>query len=386
MGTKKLNAGIYIHIPFCVKKCAYCDFPSFPANEEMKHRYVSALIYEIEHRRWPYEIENIPTIFIGGGTPSSLSVDELGRLIRALKRTYHVLPNAEFTMEVNPKTVDKEKLIAIRQLGVNRLSIGLQSTIDEELRLLGRIHSFDDFLKTYDDAREAGFTNINFDIIYALPGQGLLSLEKTLRRVTELRPEHISAYSLIIEEGTRFYTLYGDDEKRRQKGERPIALPTEETERAMDRLTKEILEEAGYHRYEISNYARDGFECEHNKVYWTRGSYIGFGISAASLIGDIRCNNGLDMARYIEHGPDFEEHMLTRKEEVEEFMFLGLRMDRGISKKKFEKDLNIPYNDVYRETTDVLIRDGLIEEDDDYIRLTEHGRDISNHVLAEFLI
>ncbi|MBQ1871115.1 MAG: oxygen-independent coproporphyrinogen III oxidase [Lachnospiraceae bacterium] len=386
MADGKVSTEVYIHIPFCVKKCAYCDFLSFAGNEELKHRYVSALIYEIDHRVYRPKIDEVTSVFIGGGTPSILQMDELDRIIHALRRRYSILPRAEITIEVNPGTVDYKSLKHMHELGINRLSIGLQSTNNEELKLLGRIHSYEEFLATYDAAREAGFTNINIDIIGALPTQKPAAWRETVTKVAELKPEHISAYSLIIEEGTHFYSLYGDDEARRQRGEKPLALPTEEEEREMDRITKEVLESYGYHRYEISNYAKEGFECEHNKGYWTRKNYIGFGIGAAGMLEGVRYQNGKDIMHYIDEGPDISEQMLTRKDEVEEYMFLGLRMDKGVTMSEFQRLFNIPFRDVYGETTDSLERDGLIEVNGDSIRLTEYGRDVSNYVLSEYII
>ena len=275
------NLEIYVHIPFCVRKCGYCDFLSAPADQDTQEKYVQALEREIRGRAEEYREYQVPTVFIGGGTPSLLGPERMGRLLDTMGCCYRILPGAEITMEANPCTVDYDSLVQYRKAGVSRLSLGLQSSWDEELRALGRIHTWQQFLDTYGAAAAAGFAHINVDLMSGLPGQTPGSYETTLKRVAELEPgpEHISAYSLILEEGTAFAERYGAGE---------LLLPNEETERELYGLTKHILREYGYQRYEISNYAKEGCECRHNVGYWTRENYLGFGIGAASLVENVR--------------------------------------------------------------------------------------------------
>jgi oxygen-independent coproporphyrinogen-3 oxidase len=271
--------GIYIHIPFCVKKCAYCDFLSAPATEEMKQEYINALLTEIKSYSGNTKEYIVPNIFFGGGTPSCISADAVLSIMEAIREVFAVdIERLEATIEVNPGTVTRDKLEQYKNAGINRLSFGLQSTNDEELKLLGRIHTFEQFLENYHLARELGFHNINIDLMSALPGQTLSSWENTLETVLKLKPEHISAYSLIIEEGTQFYDLYRPGTKGAAE------LPDEDTDRLMYQRTKEILELNGYRRYEISNYAKPGFECRHNSSYWIGTDYLGVGLGASSLL------------------------------------------------------------------------------------------------------
>ncbi|MDE6518406.1 MAG: radical SAM family heme chaperone HemW, partial [Acetatifactor sp.] len=324
------NLEIYMHIPFCIRKCGYCDFLSAPAGRDMQEKYVQALEREIRGRAGEYENYQVPTVFIGGGTPSILGPGQIKRLLDALRSHYQVLPEAEITMEANPGTVDYDSLAEYSKAGVDRLSLGLQSFWDEELRALGRIHTWQQFLDAYEAAVAAGFSHINVDLMSGLPGQTPVSYETTLRRVTELRPEpeHISAYSLILEEGTDFAARFEAGKLR---------LPDEETERALYGLTERILQEYGYRRYEISNYAKAGCECRHNVGYWTRENYLGFGIGAASLMENVRFQNGKDLQAYLEAPLEQreQEQRLTVAEQMEEYMFLGLRLTEGVSEGKF---------------------------------------------------
>ena len=281
---------LYLHIPFCVKKCNYCDFLSAPAEEETRAAYVDALLEEIRGFEDPEDYE-VVTVFFGGGTPSILPGQEIFRIMEALREKFSFRKGAEITLEANPGTVDKEKLSCYKKAGINRLSFGLQSADAEELKKLGRIHTWEKFLESFQLAREAGFSNINVDLMSALPGQTKESWEKTLRQVLALQPEHISAYSLIIEEGTPFYQLYEKDVERRDAGEEPELLPSEEEERAMYEATGRILKEQGYLHYEISNYAKPGRECRHNLGYWQRRDYLGFGLGASTLLNPVRYKN-----------------------------------------------------------------------------------------------
>ena len=377
---------LYLHIPFCVKKCNYCDFLSAPAEEETRAAYVDALLEEIRGFEDPEDYE-VVTVFFGGGTPSILPGQEIFRIMEALREKFSFRKRAEITLEANPGTVDKEKLSCYKKAGINRLSFGLQSADAEELKKLGRIHTWEKFLESFQLAREAGFSNINVDLMSALPGQTKESWEKTLRQVLALQPEHISAYSLIIEEGTLFYQLYEKDVERRDAGEEPELLPSEEEERAMYEATGRILKEQGYLHYEISNYAKPGRECRHNLGYWQRRDYLGFGLGAATLLNPVRYKNTEDLEAYL--GGDFskkEFFVLTKDNQIEETMFLGLRVLEGVSKEKFREQFSCELRVVYRKELEKLEQEGLLEEDGDFVRLTSRGIDLSNPVLAEFLL
>ncbi len=375
---------IYIHIPFCVRKCNYCDFLSGPSTAEERQEYVKSLCQKIRGRRELAEAYCVTSIFVGGGTPSLLETDLMEEIFMALWSTFSFAPDVEITLEMNPGTVTAEKLAAYRKLGINRLSIGLQSADDRELKTLGRIHTWEDFLKTWRMVREAGFMNVNVDLMSGIPGQTLKSWQKTLRSTADLGPEHISAYSLIIEEGTPFYDLYGPDAPADRQADSPagnidkgslqlLPLPDEDTERQMYYDTKEILEGYGYHRYEISNYAKPGYECRHNLGYWERTEYLGFGVSAASLV---------DNRRWVEGE---EPESLSLKDQMSEFMFLGLRKMQGVSRAVFQDTFGQRMEDVYGNVIADMEEKNLLEEADGYVRLTDRGIDISNYVMSEFV-
>lgn len=381
------DLSIYIHIPFCVRKCRYCDFLSFPASRQEQEEYVSLLLTEIEKQSLLYREHKVISVFIGGGTPSLLDKMAVEKIINKLNHNFIFSENPEITIEVNPGTVTDDKLAAWRQAGIDRLSIGLQSADDAELKTLGRIHDYRTFYAMYDAARKNGFQNINVDIMAAIPGQTYHSYRKTLEKVLDLAPEHISAYSLILEEGTWFYEHQSE-----------LRFPTEEEDRKLYELTGNMLSAHGYNRYEISNYAKEGFECEHNKVYWLRGDYVGFGLGAASMVEDVRWNNVCSLKEYRDilqaHGSDirasrtaFGENItyLTPKEQMEEFMFLGLRLMQGVSKRDFEEKFSIPIHTVYGDVIEEMKAKHLLVEDD-HIRLTPYGIDISNYVMAKFLL
>ncbi len=338
------NKEIYIHIPFCKRKCAYCDFLSFPGSESQQRDYVNALLAEIQTEP---EGGSVSAIFFGGGTPSLLDATEIQRIMEVLKEKYDLTEDAEITIEANPGTLDREKLEIYRKAGINRLSLGLQSAHNQELQTLGRIHTWEEFLESFQLAREAGFSNINVDLMSALPGQSPDDWRDTLKKVADLNPEHISAYSLIIEEGTPFYDKYEQEEEQREAGNSCKLLPTEEEERQMYYDTEKLLQAAGYHRYEISNYAKAGRECRHNCGYWRRVDYRGFGLGAASLIREVRFTNTRSLEEYLNR--DFlrrEEEILTTQAQMEEFMFLGLRLCIGISIKEFEKKFQCSFEEV----------------------------------------
>lgn len=370
---------LYIHIPFCIRKCDYCDFLSFPEKEEQMKRYMEALLHEIETAESAPDTY-VTSIFIGGGTPSILPPEDISDILSVCRTNYAFSDNAEITIESNPGTIQKEKLKVYRQAGINRLSIGLQSANNDELAKLGRIHTWEDFLEGFASARACGFTNINIDLMSALPGQSRQSWKETLHRVLKLKPEHISAYSLIIEEGTPFQKKYAAETKNPN-------LPSEETERQMYYDTKKILKAAGYHRYEISNYAKPGYECRHNTGYWQRKEYRGFGLGAASLINETRFNATKEMNEYLNGNYNLDEpEKLSQTAQMEETMFLGLRMSNGISVKEFEQKFQTPFYSIYGTVTKKLLKEGLLEESAGRLTLTEKGVDLSNYVFTEFLL
>ncbi len=370
----KKALSIYIHIPFCVKKCAYCDFLSAPATREVQEQYLHRLMEEIREKAAWYAGEYmVHTVFIGGGTPTSVDADLLCKVLRVLKECFEVAKEAEISMECNPGTTSRESLVKYREVGVNRLSIGLQSTWDALLQKLGRIHTYRQFVETYKAAREAGFTNINIDLMSALPGQTLADYERTLRDVLALKPEHISAYSLIVEEGTPFYDMELD-------------LPDEDTERAMYELTEALLSEKGYYRYEISNYALKGHECRHNQVYWERGEYLGLGLGASSLMREVRLKNNSNLQTYLQGDFSYEEEIeLSRREAMEEFFFLGLRQMKGVSLVAFAEEFGEDTIDWFDKAISQSLKDGLLEQEGGILRLTPKGIDVSNFVFERFL-
>jgi len=388
-GLMKKRLGIYIHIPFCVRKCAYCDFLSAPATQEVQQQYIEALKQEIWTHRELAEAYEVATVFLGGGTPSILAGEQLAGILETLRQYFTLAPDAEITVECNPGTLTEEKLDRYRKAGVNRLSIGLQSAQNQELQLLGRIHTWEEFLESFALARKTGFSNINVDLMSALPGQSLETWRDTLEKVLALEPEHISAYSLIIEEGTPFYEQYGEDGKHREDPEENRQhrenrknwpqLPDEDTERQMYYDTEKILSEAGYLRYEISNYAKPGFESRHNSSYWERVDYKGFGIGAASLLNHVRFRNSESLSGYLKGNFCYEsEETLTHREELEETMFLGLRMMKGVC-------LTEELQDTYGKVLEELQEMGLMERTGNRAWLTSRGIDVSNYALAKFL-
>ncbi len=395
---------IYIHIPFCVRKCLYCDFLSFPvcdginyvnqsphAKNERISSYVNLLKKEICSVSAQYEEYRVVSVFFGGGTPSVLPLGAVSGIMERIGASYHLAKDAEITIEMNPDTVSEDKLREYGVCGVNRLSIGLQSADDEELARIGRIHDYRAFERAYETARRLGFGNINIDLMAALPGQSVADYERSLRTVAALSPEHISAYSLTLEEGT---PLYENRESYR--------FPTEEEDREMYALTGRYLASCGYHRYEISNYAKDGYECRHNKVYWRRGNYAGFGPGAASMVENVRWSDPADMGQYRDYvqsmaarggeetkrePSDFapERQILTRQEQMEEYMFLGLRMMCGVDEGEFSLLFGARMEQVYGTVIDKLCADGLLTGERGRLWLTERGIDVSNYVMAQFL-
>ena len=432
----KQELELYIHIPFCVKKCNYCDFLSFPQTTEMYGRYVEQLVKEIRAAAADCAEYEVRSVFIGGGTPSLLSEQYVAAVMDAIRASYHLAEDAEVTIECNPGSTLRHKFAAYKRAGVNRLSIGLQSADNAELKMLGRVHTFEEFLKAYQSARMEGFTNINVDLINCIPMQSLKTWKKTLRTVLMLKPEHVSVYNLIIEEGTPFYEM---------QEEGLLMMPSEEEQTEIDTFTKEYLAKQGYHRYEISNWAKPGLECRHNCGYWTGVPYLGFGLGAASFFGKKRWNNTSDLAEYLDldfvselsaasrwstarararleaalkksaadaaaaagavppvgtpNTADAADdmpvsvwdrlrknvHELSREERIEEFMFLGLRMTEGVTTTGFLTEFGQHLDSVYGKILDKNIISGLMESDNGHVRLTDRGMDVSNIVLSDFL-
>ena len=451
----KNELGIYIHIPFCVHKCTYCDFLSSPADVHTRKQYVRALINEIYLTRegkcankliknvlqgdnTSYEdmeeqavngltsdyalydtvcmadyektimqedisgcvddikSENghiVTSIFIGGGTPSAIDAEDISDILDAVRKNYNVSDKAEITIECNPGTMDKKKAAIYRKAGINRISFGLQSTDNNELRMLGRIHTYEQFMESYKIAREAGFDNINIDLMSALPGQTMESFKAVLEKALSLGAEHISVYSLIVEEGTR---LSDNIDSFPQ-------IPSDDEDRQMYYMTKEMLSSYGYEQYEISNYAQKGYECKHNLKYWERCDYLGFGIGAASLYGGRRYTNISDIGRYmdvlaeitnaldksyvnelLQIRTDMEE--LSKEDEMSEYMFLGLRKTKGIDITDFKEEFGTDIKDIFGEAIEDNIARGLLIHDGNCLYLSKRGIDISNTVMSDFIL
>ena len=371
---------LYLHMPFCVRKCAYCDFLSFPSGAETQRMYATRLMKDIDVMGKRYVEIPVETIFIGGGTPSVPDSALIVEIMEHVRHAFHVADGAEISMEANPGTVTREKLTDYRKAGINRLSFGLQSANDRELKLLGRIHTWAEFLESFTLARECGFANLNIDLMSALPGQTCESWKETLSRVTDLDPEHISAYSLIIEEGTPFGERYGSEEGRK-------LLPDEDSEREMYHETKRFLKDCGYERYEISNYAKPGRECRHNIGYWTGVPYLGLGLGASSYLDGCRFTVNPDMKQYLEEKPgmfaDIEK--LTKKDMEEEFFYVGLRMTAGVSLSEFERRFGISAKEVYPGLMETFVKEKAARFEGDRFVLTDYGLDVSNYIMALFL-
>lgn len=377
---------LYIHIPFCLKKCLYCDFNSFANAPVTREEYVDLLVREMELRAGEFPEQMVaPTLYFGGGTPSLLSLEEVERLIEAAARLFRLEDGVEITLEANPGTVTREKLEGYRAAGVNRLSIGVQSFHDPLLARIGRVHDSAEALSAVEAARAAGFDNLGIDLIHTLPGETLEMWEDDLRRCVDLAPEHISAYALILEEGT---PLHGEAEKGR------LVLPEEEAAVEMLELTADFLVAAGYQHYEISNFALPGRRSRHNQVYWRRGSYLGFGAGAHSLLrretGDLRWGNSESLTEYRErvsagHFPNEDGQLVAPREAMSEFMFLGLRMLEGVDMREFSREFGATVTDVWPGVAAGLCREGLLIDDDTFLRLSRRGLLLANRVFAAFL-
>ena len=390
MKTKSI--GLYVHIPFCKKKCAYCDFKSYAGKENLIDEYIKWLKYELqglgEGNKLDYEnniddLVIIKTIYIGGGTPSIIDSNYITQILDTIRNSFVIDPDVEITIEINPGTVNKEKLEEYKRSGINRLSIGLQSTNDMLLKELGRIHTYKEFLDTYNLARKIEFKNINVDLMLGLPKQSVNDLRESLDKIIELNPEHISVYSLIIEEGTEFF---------KKLNENKLTLPGDEIEREMYWLTKRKLEEAGYNHYEISNFSKKGFESKHNLSCWNQEEYIGVGVAAHSYTNNVRYSNVDSIEEYIDNYKNGNEtdnfifHEKQNKEsKMQEFMLLGLRKIDGIHIQEFKAKFGENPIFVFRTALEKLVNRELIEVDGDVIRLTNKGLDLANLVWEEFV-
>lgn len=372
----KEELGIYVHIPFCMRKCYYCDFISFVGKEDLQEQYVEMLKKEIVANKEKGNDKVVTTIYIGGGTPSYIDSKLIVSIVDTIKQNYQISNEAEITIEVNPGTVTKEKLEDYKKAGVNRLSIGLQSTNNLLLKEIGRIHTYEEFLNTYQLARDIGFYNINVDLMLALPNQTIMMLEESLKKVIDLNPEHISIYSLILEEGTVLEDLVNNGK---------LILPYEETERDMYWRVKKILEQNGYIHYEISNFAKPEKESKHNLNCWNQNQYLGFGAAAHSYYDKKRYSNTDDLEQYIKKQEKIIHEVQSIETEQKEYMMLGLRKIDGVS--VFEFKNKFVQNPIYlfRKELDKLVKENLVEIDMDNIKLTNKGIDLANLVFEEFV-
>lgn len=403
MESERRELSLYVHIPFCKAKCVYCDFLSFGGYGYLEQKqYIEALCKEIEAYR-PFVGEyRITTIFFGGGTPSYLYAGMIAQIMQTIREVFYVEADAEITIEGNPDSLTKDKLFAYRKMGINRLSIGLQSANDEVLKRLGRVHNCDQFIAAYSNARQAGFINVNVDLMSGLPGEDEDSYIRTLAKVVKLQPEHISAYSLIVEEGTPL----SENDKLLER------LPSDEEDRRIYNKTKILLKNSGYERYEISNYSVKGYECRHNIAYWKLKEYLGVGLGASSrldvytLDSDMQTmrfqgitdfneyidffvawkNDRVDSLKQLIQSACWEQQISETNDQMEEFMFLGLRMMKGISKKEFYKRFHVDIEDVYGKIIEKYIKKQLLIEIGDRLYLSDAGIDVSNVIMAEFLL
>ncbi|CEH33169.1 radical SAM family heme chaperone HemW [Romboutsia lituseburensis] len=377
--------GLYIHIPFCISKCNYCDFNSYKLDLDLKKRYLDDL--EIEMKLYNEDIKKnnikneISSVFIGGGTPSILNSNEIRKIFSTIKNNFNIKQDAEITMECNPGTLTKEKLITMKEVGVNRLSIGLQAVQDYHLKSIGRIHSYDEFVKNYKEAKEVGFNNINVDLMYALPNQNFEDWKESLQKIVNLNPSHVSAYSLILEEGTKLYDMYENNE---------FEVIDEDTDINMYNYTISYLKENGYNQYEISNYSKSHFECEHNILYWKCGHYIGVGPGASGYIENYRYNNVESLDEYHSKLSENKKPLsnlekLSIEDKIQEKIFMGLRMNEGIKFEDFRNEFKIDFKEKYSKQITDLKNKKLINESITGISLTQKGREISNSVFVEFI-
>lgn len=378
-----MEIGVYMHIPFCIKKCYYCDFVSYPNKFEMQRKYIKKLIEEIEDNKEKLKNNEITTIYIGGGTPSSINPELIKNIINKICEVGNVenKENIEITIEVNPGTVTKENLQMYRDCGINRLSIGLQSTNNRLLKEIGRIHNYEQFLNTYNSSVEVGFNNINVDLMLGLPNQNIMDLKESLEKIIKLKPspKHISVYSLIVEEDTQIEKMINDGE---------IELPKEEEERNQYKYTKNYLELNGYKHYEISNFAKMGYESKHNMNCWEQKQYVGFGVAAHSYINGCRYSNTCDLEEYL-NNKSKDIKTIHEQQDLDdmkkEYMLLGLRKIDGVSISKFKEKFGENPIYIFRKELQKLTEEKLVVIDLDNIKLTNSGLDFANLVWEEFV-
>ncbi len=375
----KKDIGLYIHMPFCKAKCYYCDFISYANKEKLIKEYVEALIKEMKHIN--LSKYSIQTVYIGGGTPSLIDNESISKIMDNVR--LFVADNAEITIEINPGTANKEKLKKYKEIGINRLSIGLQSADNELLSEIGRIHKYEDFLNVYNEARNIGFRNINVDLMLGLPNQDLKKLEESVKEVITLSPEHISIYSLILEENTKLYDMVMNEE---------LKLPDEAIERKMYWNVKKMLENEGYIHYEISNFAKEGYKSRHNSDCWEQKEYIGIGVSSHSYLNNKRYSNSESVEEYIKNinNNDFDKNITiheeqTKEDKQKEYMILGLRKINGVNITKFKNKFGENPIFLYRQELNKLVQEELIEIYDNNIKLTDKGLDLANVVWEEFI-
>ena len=375
------TVGLYIHIPFCRQKCLYCDFPSWAGKEGQMQGYVDALTKEIRKRGTEYTDQQVVSVFFGGGTPTTLTIPMLEQLMQAVFENWNIAEDAEITTEANPGMLDGEMAAALKKMGFNRLSMGVQAWQNRLLKELGRIHTIEVFRENFKAVREAGFTNINTDLMFALPNQTMEDWQETVKNIVAMNPEHISAYSLIIEEGTPFYDRY-------EKGE--LKPAEEELDREMYHWAVDYLAEHGYEQYEISNFAKKGRQSRHNRIYWQAEEYLGMGLGSHSYMNGERFHNIYDLQEYIRADGDVsllkeDIERITEEDALAEFMFLGLRLAEGVSFAGFQERFGQGMKNIYGSQIEELVKDELLQEDEIGIRLTKRGVDISNYVFEKFL-
>ena len=364
--------GLYVHIPFCVKKCDYCDFVSFSDCNEYFDEYIYALSAEMK----TYKDTDIDTVFIGGGTPSILSTKQIEMLCYGISDNFNIDRNAEWTMEINPGTVSAEKIQAMLMGGVNRASVGVQSFNDCELKAVGRIHNSKTAYDTVNTLYNEGFRNISIDLMQSLPFQTEKSLRQTLDTALSLPITHISVYSLIIEENTPIKEKYDNGIYK---------TPDDDYDRDLYKLTGKLLAECGFNQYEISNYAKSGFESKHNLKYWNCDEYIGIGVAAHSYVGNVRYYNTSDLSEYLKGVTRVDEVQLSRNDKMGEFMMLGLRKNEGVNTDEFYNRFGVYPCDIWQTTLDKFTKLGLMAKDGGFYKLTDRGRDVSNSVMCEFV-
>ena len=373
--AKKKKLGLYIHIPFCVQKCFYCDFCSFAGASEQISEYVERICADIQNWSLRCGGLDVDTVYFGGGTPTLLSASDFYRITDCINKYYSVCDSAEISCECNPATADLEYLRKIRSSGINRLSIGLQSSHDNELARLGRIHGFSDFLKTYEDSRLAGFENVSVDLMYGIPEQTLVSFAETLERIVSLDPEHISAYGLKIEEGTPFGKMKAS-----------LVLPNEDAEYDMYMKLTHFLAENGYTKYEISNFSHLGYESRHNMRYWKGEDYLGFGVSAHSYFEGERLANSRDIGAYL-LGEDITESKreIGESERETEFVMLRMRMSEGVNKQEFADSFKKDFDSCYGKALKKYINAGFVADNGYNTFFTDKGFFVSNYILSDIL-